>query len=232
MANTLVAAGDIEGYGATHDEDLVVPVAMLDRNPRHSTNSTKQQPSRRPSSWKTKKIVVLGLMIGVMAATVFVSVLRDSSAGPSAPRTGPEAVLLQHYPYVTITNKTPYDVLPQFYTKGYVLPQGGLQEGGGVSYTACESDFMYEGLPAGQTWTASSRGLCLVNRIHATLGYHTKDGEFHWVTCDPYTPNMPNIFGTSYSIYSVLMKGDDACCVLSSHEIQKCPAIVGGMPEF
>ena len=232
MANTLVAAGDIEGYGATHDEDLVVPVAMLDRNPHPSTNSTKQQPSRRPSSWKTKKIVVLGLMIGVMAATVFVSVLRDSSAGPSAPRTGPEAVLLQHYPYVTITNKTPYDVLPQFkphIPPYYVLPQGGLQEGGGVSYTACESDFMYEGLPAGQTWTASSRGLCLVNKIHATLGYHTEDGEFHWVTCARYTPH--NI-GTSYSIYSVLMKGDDACCVLSSHEIQKCPAIVGGMPEF
>ena len=56
MATTLlVAAGDIDDYGATHDdEDLVVPF--------------RQPPSRRSSSWKTKK-VVLGI-IGVTAAVV------------------------------------------------------------------------------------------------------------------------------------------------------------------
>ena len=91
MSNTLVVAGDIEGYGATHDEDLVVPVAMLDqnRNPHHPTNSSKT-PSSRPSLWTTKKIVVLGIIMGVMAATLFVSVLRESS------RNGPESDLLQH----------------------------------------------------------------------------------------------------------------------------------------
>ena len=219
----LVVREAIEGYGATHDEDLVVPVAMLDRNP-HPTSSTKQH-SSSPPSWKTKKIVVLGIMMGVMAATLFVSVLRDSSAGPSAARTGPESVLLQHYPYVTITNKTPYDVLPQFYTKGYVLPQGGLQEGGGVSYTACESDFMYEGLPAGQTWTATSRGLCLVWNVRVTLAYPSKYPRSHpkyhpsqdYLLCALYSSS-----GTSHSIYSILMKGDDACCVKSSHELQEC----------
>ena len=43
MSNTLVVAGDIKGYGATHDEDLfVVPVAMLDRNSHPPTGSSKQ----------------------------------------------------------------------------------------------------------------------------------------------------------------------------------------------
>ena len=28
--------------------------------------------------------------------------------------------------------------------------------------------------------------------------------------------------GTSYSQYNILMKGDDACCVVSSHMTQKC----------
>ena len=86
--------------------------------------------------------------MGVMAATLFVSVLQDSS------RNGPESVLLQVFPVVTITNKTPYDVLPQFSNNGSVIPQGGHQEGGGISYlnTRCKNDFMYDGLPAGQTW--------------------------------------------------------------------------------
>ena len=74
-----------------------------------------------------------------------------------------------------------------------------------------------KGLPAGQTWTASSRGLCLVNYIHATLTYQTDDHFWVLMTCAPYTSS-----GTSHSIYSILMKGDDACCVRSSHELQEC----------
>ena len=41
MSNNTLVAGDIESYGATHDEDnLVVPVAVLDCNPHHPTSST------------------------------------------------------------------------------------------------------------------------------------------------------------------------------------------------
>lgn len=213
MTNTLVVAEEIDDYGATHDEDLVVPLSMLDWNPQPTRNN-KQHPNSRPS-WTTKK-VVLGF-IGFAAAVILVSRATVFFSGSPAARTGPESVLL-HYPYVKITNKTPYNMLPQFYTEGYLFPQGGLQEGGGIEYLGCKSDFIYEGIPAGETWTAASRGLCLVYRIHATLGYHTEDGEFHWITCIPY--NSP---ATSFSIYSIIMKGEDECCVLSSNEIQTCP---------
>ena len=208
MANALAVAEDIDDYGSTHGEDLVGPLTLL--NP---TRSNKQHPSSRPS-WTTKKVVLV--IIGLTAAIVVSSATLFFS-GPPADRTGPESVLI-HYPYVAITNKTPYNMLPQFYTDGYLFPQGGLQEGGGISYLGCKSDFIYEGIPAGETWTAASRGLCLVYRIHATLGYHTEDGEFHWITCIPY--NSP---ATSFSIYSIIMKGEDECCVLSSNEIQTCP---------
>ena len=85
MANTLVVAGDIDDYGATqHDEDnLVVPFRTL-------------------SSWKTKKVMMFGIIMGVLlAVVVLVSVLPDAaSAGlPAAARTGPDAMLLQLYPY-------------------------------------------------------------------------------------------------------------------------------------
>ena len=213
MATELVKKGDINDYGAAHDNgNLVIPLAMLDRT-RHPTSSSKPPSSSRPSSWKTKKIV-LGI-IGVMSAVVLVSSARlffsgmdASSAVPLAARSGPESVLLQLYPYVTITNKTPYNV----------LPQGGWNFPDSVSYLVCKSDFMYNGLPAWQTWTASSRGLCLVNRIDAVLTFPDGRGG---ITCTPYTST-----GTSYSQYSILMKwdnlGDDACCVRSSNQIQKC----------
>ena len=148
-------AGENKDYGSTYDdEDLVVPF--------------RQPPNRPPpSSWNTKK-VVLGLIMGVMATTLFVAVLRDAaSAGPSAIHTGPEAELLQFYPYVTITNKTPLDLRPPQEVSFSVKYKGGP--------LFCDSDFLMEGmegLAAGETWTASSRGLCLVKTLRARLGYH------------------------------------------------------------
>lgn len=200
MTTTLdLVSGENEDYGSTYDdEDLVVPF--------------RQPPSRRrPFSWKTKKVVlgIIGVMLAVVGAgaTVFWSVLTDSSLA----QTG-QSFLLQLYPYVKITNMTPY----------YVRPQGGDNDDRdeGVSYLACRSDFIQDGLPAvwmpGTTWTASSRGLCLVHRIYVDLIRPDLPGGF--LECAPYTST-----GTAYSIYSIRMDGEDACCVLSSHETQKCP---------
>ena len=184
MATTLdLVSGENEDYGSTHDEDLVVPF--------------RQPPSRRrrrrPFSWKTKKVVlgIIGVLLVVVGAgaTVFWSVLADSSLA----QTG-QSFLLQLYPYVTITNKTPY----------HVRPQGGDNDDRdeGVSYLACRSDFIHDGLPAvwmpGTTWTASSRGLCLVNRIYVDLIRPDLPGGF--LECAPYTST-----GTAYSIYSIRM---------------------------
>ena len=198
MVTTLGVAEEIDDYGSTHGEDLVVPLTMLDRN-HHPTSS------KHPSSilsWKTKKVMlgIIGLTAAVVSgATLFWSVLTDSSSGLA--QTG-QSFLLQFYPYVTITNETPYNQ-PSFSDSEVV-------------YVGCNSDVINAGLNAGQTWTASSRGLCLVYRINATL----MTGNFPdpYLRCAPYTSS-----GTAYSIYSIIMKGDDACCVLSSHEIQKCP---------
>ena len=54
--------------------------------------------------WK----IVLGI-IGLTVA-VIVSSATLFFSGPQAVRTGPSLVLLQHYLYVTITNKTPFAV--------------------------------------------------------------------------------------------------------------------------
>ena len=205
MANTLEVAEEIDDYGATHGTDLVIPLTMLDRNP-HPTRSNKQHPSSRPS-WTTKT-VLLGI-IGLTAAVVVVSSATLFFFGPPAARTGPESVLLQHYPYVTITNKTPYQVWNP-------LRPTDFQQS--VSYVLffCKRDYYpMDGVPAGQTWSASSRGLCLVSHVYATL-YRPK--EVFPIECTPYTSS-----GTAYSIFSIIMKGDEACCVLSSHEIQTCP---------
>ena len=110
---------------------------------------------------------------------------------------------LQHYPYVTITNKTPYDTLD-------------IQNSNVVQYSTralfC-SDDLYS-VAAQQTWKASSRGECLVHRITATLTIPDGPG---YLLCTTYKSS-----GTGHSIYSIIMKGDDVCCVRSSHESQKC----------
>ena len=230
MANTLVVAGDIDGYGATHDEDnRVLPVAMLDRNPHHPTSRGKHSSSSRPSSWKTNIMGLTAVVVVAARATVFVSILRDApTADPPAARTGPEADLLQHYPYVTITNKTPFDVRPpmkddslKFRLLNFSVGYLGVDAMCFLGF-CCPYDFMNEGLSYGQTITASSRGLCLVDQIYATLWYYTEERDYNTkVICAPYHSS-----GTSHSIYSILLKGNDvnrnACCIRSSHELQAC----------
>ena len=108
---------------------------------------------------------------------------------------------LQHYPYVTITNRTPYATQskPGVYSGLFVLYEGLF----------CKSDSIDAVIASGDTWTASSRGVCLVTLISANMAL--PDGSR--LACAPYKST-----GTSNSIYSVWLKGDDTCVVRSSHE--------------
>ena len=199
MNNTLVA-GEINDYGSTQKEELlVVPSAMMmDRN--YHTN-TKHYPSSSSPSWNTKKAVVLGIIgltaVVVSSATLFFSVIMDSSRQA---RTGQSFLLQGGYPRVTIKNDTPYDTLPG---GTYVLES-----------SFCHSDDILEGIASRDTWTEpTSRGLCLVAKIAATLILPDGGGPLQ---CQDY-----NSVGTSYSIYSIIMDGD-RCCVRNSHQSQKC----------
>ena len=109
-----------------------------------------------------------------------------------------------HYPYVNITNKTPYDTRPNTkYGNTYVMYQETF---------LCSLD-RYS-VASGQTWTASSRGACLVNYIAATI-LALPDGKE--LRCTPYTS-----WGTTYGTFFLIMKGEDACCVQSSHQSGVC----------
>ena len=131
---------------------------------------------------------------------------------------------LQHYPYVTITNKTPYDTFEANDNWDHNHKHDGYRDllDTWVDYSthACSADNAGV-IVSGDAWTASSRGACLVYRIHASLtvpDVRTKRGTSA-LTCASYASS-----GTSYSIFSIIMDGEDACCVLSSHEQpQECP---------
>ena len=114
-----------------------------------------------------------------------------------------------HYPYVAVTNKTPYD------TSGYNIV---IYTGWGIS---CSDDRFDDGAPSGQTWSATSRGFCLVKTIRARLTLH--DGSVdnsisRSLVCDDYKSS-----GTSYSQFYIIMNGDNGCCVQSDHQSGVCP---------
>ena len=99
---------------------------------------------------------------------------------------------LQHYPYVHITNNTPYATRYPY--------------GVNVVYVGCSSDYVYEAIAPGGSWTASSRGLCLVHFVSAILALPGYGGG---KDCGQYKSS-----GTSYSQYSIIMDGEDACSVV------------------
>ena len=117
----------------------------------------------------------------------------------------------------------PFDVSGYHYTRRkeqFSYQNFSVEYLGG--YPFCAWDFRLKGILAGETWTAPSRGLCLVKTIRATLWYYTEERDYNTkVICAPYHSS-----GTSHSIYSILLKGNDvnrnACCIRSSHELQAC----------
>ena len=116
------------------------------------------------------------------------------------------------YPNAAITNKTPYDTYVR--KEDYYGPPNN-----GVFYVTpfCSNDYIYDVIASGGTWTASSRGGCLIGIILAAVT--RPDLPDGYLKCASYQSS-----GTSYGTFSILMKGDDACCVLSSHQHpQTCP---------
>ena len=63
---------DIDDYGSFHDEELVVPLPLMDHN---RTNS--KHPSSSTPSWKTKKLMCAGI-IGMTAAVASSALLLFS----------------------------------------------------------------------------------------------------------------------------------------------------------
>ena len=107
-------------------------------------------------------------------------------------------------PYFAIINETPY--------ASYVVNMGNDNN---VFYGTTFCNDGPDHVASGQTWTASTRIPCIVSRMDATLFLPQTSTN---VKCTPYL----SVPGTTNQIFSILMKGDDACCVLSSHETQKC----------
>ena len=85
------------------------------------------------------------------------------------------------YPPVHISNSTPYNA------------------GGEVTYDSafCSKD-EYQLTPAPNSWTASSRGACLVNKITCTV--YTPTARYE---ATPYTSS-----GTSYSQFALVQTDD------------------------
>ena len=77
----------------------------------------------------------------------------------------------------------------------------------------CHDDRILEGIAPGDTWTATSRGLCTVSEIYV---YLTLPNDSR-LTCTQYRSG-----GTTYSLFSIIMGGVDGCCVKSSHQDQVC----------
>ena len=77
----------------------------------------------------------------------------------------------------------------------------------------CSNDYISEGIAPGDTWIATSRGLCTVNYIHTYLTLP----DDRQLTCKQYHP-----YGTTHSLFFIIMDGVDVCCVKSSHQDQVC----------
>ena len=191
------------------------------------SGSTESIPFAAPvEAWKKKKghgpaallaVVLLGM--AYLAGTSYHSNTNQAKMMTHSDEVNGMVTNLQGYPHVIVRNKTPYDTMPG-YTLFVRYGGGGFCKNDVVSN---ESDgWLPWNLHAGETWTASSRGACLVTQIYSFQGGYWKDkvllqnddGSIRH--CKKYVST-----GTSYSEFSIIMDGD-RCCVKSSHELQNC----------
>ena len=79
---------------------------------------------------------------------------------------------------------------------------------------SCSDDDVSKGIAPGDTWIATSHGLCTVTTMHAWLTL--PDGS--QLECTHYH-SAP---GKSYTTFFVTMGGVDGCCVLNSQQDPVC----------
>ena len=120
-----------------------------------------------------------------------------------------------HYPYATIINRTPYDTIDDATEDSLIIKRNY------VEYSHGCSDDEYS-VAAGQTWSATSRGICRITSIEATLIVPV-EGSYKRMYCERYYSGI----GTSYGTFFIIMNGDNACCVQSSHESGVCDVDCG-----
>jgi hypothetical protein len=126
------------------------------------------------------------LTLSLLACALSGGLLAAGSAAEAAPRaTSPQELDPAAYPVVQIHDSTPFNAT------------------GDVEYASifCSDDH-YSETPK-TTWSASSRGACLVTRITAVV--ITPRGN---ITADPYTSS-----GTSYSQFAIIQTGDSSFAV-------------------
>ena len=115
------------------------------------------------------------------------------------------------YPYVELKNTTPYPVDPLYYWEGEALSDAKVWYAPFLGL--CSDDQIEEGIAPGGTWSATSRGGCLVKQIDAKLTLF--DGRK--LKCASYLSFIPD-----YLQFSILYI-DGVCCVRSSQQTQECP---------
>lgn len=193
--------------------------------PQTTLNGT----TTKDQEWEQKKgyaplIVLTALLLLLGLASYAGLQIRGSTVAGGTTHGSATIASMIHYDPVTITNKTPYDVLPDKYN--YDDDTAGV-----VSYvmygTLCGRTHIHESIAPRDTWTdPDTQGLCLVREITVVLNLANRGPKMpkSSLRCSYDAPS----FGTThwgFFIRFTLVKGRiHRCCVQSSHQTQVCEA--------
>ena len=143
---------------------------LLDQETGYSSLSEATPLKEHKSSWRR-----VGVAAAVLSALALVAVAATNT---SSPKRANKTTELEDYPLVSISNTVDHKV------SGMVSYAG--------PYLLCKTDY-YSIAPKG-SWTASSRGLCLVTKITAAV-----EAPYGKVYATPYKSS-----GTGYSQFAVI----------------------------
>ena len=189
--------------------------------------TTRNGTTTKDQEWKQKKgyaplIVLTALLLLLGLASYAGLQIRGSTVAGSTTRGGATTASMVHYDPVTITNKTPYDVLP-----GTWLPE---DYGGVFSYvkygTLCGYDYI-DSIAPRDTWTEpDSRGLCLVQEITVTLNLANRGPKSSKssMVCSYISGTVGTTHSKFYIRFTLANGRIHHCCVRSSHQTQVCEA--------
>ena len=144
----------------------------VDQETGYSSLSEATPLKEHKSSWRRSGVaaaVLSALALGVVAAI-----------NTSSPKRASKTTELEDYPLVSISNTVDHKV------------SGTVSYGGRATIFFCKPD--YYSIAPKATWTASSRGLCLVTKITATV-----EAPYGKVYATPYKSS-----GTGYSQFAVI----------------------------